>query len=74
MINWKQKLTSRKLWVSITTFIAGLLIYFGKTAEEAESIVALIMSGAAMVAYIIAEGLVDANRPPDPEHPPDAAP
>ena len=72
MINWKQKLTSRKLWVSITTFVAGLLIYCGKTAEEAESIVALIMSGAALVAYIIAEGLVDANRPPDSEHPPDA--
>jgi len=69
-INWKQKLTSRKFWVTVTAFIAGLLVFFGKTQSEAEGITALIMSGAAVVAYIIGEGLVDANRPP--VEPPDA--
>lgn len=71
-INWLQKLTSRKLWLALTGFISGLLIYFGKSAEEAEGLVALIMSFGSLLAYILAEGLVDANRPPEPEHPPDA--
>lgn len=64
-INWKQKLTSRKLWTALAGFVSGMLIYFGKTAQEAEAIVALIMAFASLLAYIIAEGLVDANRPPD---------
>lgn len=64
-INWKQKLTSRKLWLALTGFVSGLLIYFGKSAEEAESLVALIMSFAALLSYIIAEGMVDASRIPE---------
>ena len=55
-----RKLTSRKFWTAIIAFVTGLLIYFGKTAEDAEKIAALIMSGASMLAYIIGEGLVDA--------------
>lgn len=70
-INWIQKLTSRKFWTALTGFVSGLLIYFGKTAEDIEAIVALIMAFASLLAYIIAEGLVDANRVPEPEHPPD---
>ena len=57
---WKEKLTSRKFWMAIVTFVTGLLIYYGKTAEQAEQIAALIMSGAAVIAYIIGEGLADA--------------
>ena len=64
-INWIQKLTSRKFWAALTGFVSGLLIYFGKTAEETEAIVALIMAFASLLAYIIAEGLVDANRLPE---------
>lgn len=55
-----RKLTSRKFWTAIIAFVTGLLIYFGKTAEDAEKIAALIMSGASVIAYIIGEGLVDA--------------
>lgn len=74
-INWKQKLTSRKLWTALAGFVSGMLIYFGKTAQEAEAIVALIMAFASLLAYIIAEGLVDANRPPDVviDEPPESA-
>lgn len=55
-----RKLTSRKFWAAIVGFVTGLLIYFGKTAEQAEQIAALIMSGASVIAYIIGEGMADA--------------
>lgn len=55
-----RKLCSRKFWLAIVTFATGLLVYFGKTAEQAQQVAALIMSGAAVVAYIIGEGLADA--------------
>ena len=55
-----RKLTSRKFWAAVVAFVTGLLIYFGKTTEQANQVAALIMSGAAVVAYIIGEGLADA--------------
>lgn len=61
MTNWKQKLTSRKLWIAVTEFVGMLLIAFGVAETEAAQITAIIMAGASMIAYIIAEGLVDAN-------------
>lgn len=61
MIDWKRKLTSRKLWVALCGFVAGLLIYLGKTEAEAERVTALIMSAASVMAYILGEGLADAG-------------
>lgn len=61
MINWKAKLTSRKLWVAVSEFVGMLLVAFGVAETEVTQIVALIMAGAGMVAYIVAEGLVDAK-------------
>lgn len=55
-----RKLTSRKFWAAIAGFVTGLLIYFGKTAEQADQVAALIMSAASVVAYIVGEGLIDA--------------
>ena len=59
-IDWLRKLTSRKFWVALTTFISMLIIACGGTAEKAEKIAALIIAGASAVAYIIGEGLTDA--------------
>lgn len=61
MIDWKAKLTSRKLWVAVSEFVGMLLVAFGFAEETVTQVVALIMAGAGMVAYIIAEGLVDAH-------------
>lgn len=69
-INWKQKLTSRKLWLAIIGFVTGLLLYFGMESEKVERISTLIMSFASLLAYVIAEGLVDAARVGE-EEPPD---
>ena len=60
MIDWKKKLTSRKFWMAIVAFITPLLLAFGLAENEVTQIVAIIMAGADVVAYIIAEGLVDA--------------
>ena len=58
-IDWKRKLTSRKLWVAVAGFAAGIMMYFGAPADKAEDTSALILSGASVVAYIIGEGLAD---------------
>lgn len=59
-INWKQKLTSRKFWVAIASFVSGLIIAFGAGEEIAVAVSGVIMSGGTAIAYIIGEGLVDA--------------
>lgn len=58
-MDWKRKLTSRKLWAAIAGFVSGLLVALGK-GETAETVAGLIMSGASVIAYIIGEGLIDA--------------
>lgn len=61
-INWKQKLTSRKFWAAIVGFVTPMLLAFGVAESNVTQIVAIVMAGADVVAYIVAEGLVDANR------------
>ena len=60
MIDWKRKLTSRKFWAAIAEFVTMLILAFGGNQETAVQVTALIMAGAAVVAYIIGEGLIDA--------------
>lgn len=59
-MDWKRKLTSRKLWMAIALFVSGCIVAFGGDSEKAEVVSGLIMQGAAVVAYIIGEGLADA--------------
>ena len=61
-INWKQKLTSRKLWVAVVTFVTAILVAFNVPNLTIEQVSAIIMGGASMIAYIVGEGLVDAAR------------
>jgi hypothetical protein len=60
--NWKRKLTSRKFWAAIVGFVTPIIIARGGSLELVTEVTALIMSGAALIAYIIGEGLVDAKR------------
>lgn len=59
-IDWKRKLTSRKLWSAVASFVSMLIVALKGTDELAVQITALIMGGAAIIAYIIGEGLTDA--------------
>lgn len=58
-INWVRKLTSRKLWTAVASFVSMMIVATGGTDNEAAQITALIMAGASVVAYIIGEGLTD---------------
>lgn len=55
-----RKITSRKLWLAVSVFVAALIVEFGGDPEQAERIAALIVQGATVVAYIVSEGLIDA--------------
>lgn len=55
-----RKLTSRKFWVALIGFITPLLLAFGVAESDVAHITAIIMAGADVMAYIIAEGMADA--------------
>lgn len=61
-INWTKKFTSRKFWFALIGFITSLLVAFNADPESIEKITAIIMSGATLIAYIFAEGFVDAKN------------
>lgn len=60
-IDWKRKLTSRKLWAAVAGFVSMLLIALGKNAETAQIVTGLIMAGASLIGYMIGEGLADSG-------------
>jgi hypothetical protein len=61
-IDWVKKLTSRKLWLAVAAFVTGLILAFNGSAETAETVAGCIMSGAAVVAYVVGEGLADSGK------------
>ena len=61
-IDWKRKLTSRKLWLSIAGFVSGLIVIFGGKQDTADKVSGAIMSGAAVVGYVLGEGLADGGN------------
>ncbi len=65
--DWKRKLTSRKLWVALAGFIAGLIMAFGGNSETAETVSGCILSGAAVIGYMVGEGLADSAGSADSE-------
>ncbi len=60
-IDWVRKLTSRKLWAAVASFVSMMIVATGGTENTATQVTALIMAGASVVAYIIGEGLTDAS-------------
>ena len=52
-IDWVRKLTSRKLWTSVASFVSMMIL---------AQVTAIIMAGASVVAYIIGEGLTDSSN------------
>lgn len=61
-IDWKRKLTSRKFWTAIGSFVSMLIIALGGAEQVATQVTALIMAGASVIAYIIGEGLADSGN------------
>ena len=52
-IDWVRKLTSRKLWTAVASFVSMMILATGGTDNTATQVTALIMAGASVVAYII---------------------
>jgi hypothetical protein len=56
----KRKLTSRKLWLAVAAFVSGLIVAFGGAESTASTVSGVILQGAAVLGYLLAEGLTDA--------------
>ncbi len=55
----KRKLSSSKLWTAVGSFVSLLVVAMGGTEAEAAQVTALIMAGATVISYIVAEGMID---------------
>lgn len=58
-VDWLRKLTSRKFWLSLASFISMMIVFFGGSENKAAQVSALIMAGATVIGYVIGEGLAD---------------
>ena len=55
-----RKLTSRKFWVAVAAFISGLIVAINGDSTTAETVSGIILQGASVLGYLLAEGLTDA--------------
>lgn len=62
MIDWKQKLSSRKLWLALIGFVTAILYAFNFAQADVEKVASVIMAGSTLIVYILSEAHVDANR------------
>lgn len=57
-----RKITSRKFWLAVAAFVVLIMVYFGAEEDTATQVAAIIMAGATVLGYLLAEGLTDANE------------
>lgn len=60
-IDWKRKLTSRKLWAALIAVGMSVMTLLNVDAMTQTHVEALGWGVAALIAYIVGEGLVDAG-------------
>ncbi len=60
-IDWKRKLSSRKLWAAAAGIATGLAMVFGLDEGTMTQVSGAVVSAASVIAYIITEGKVDAE-------------
>lgn len=61
MSNFIQKLTSRKLWLSIAGVATGIAMILGVDGSEITNVAGAVTALASIVTYIITEGKIDAE-------------
>lgn len=64
VIDWKRKLTSRKWWTAVATFVVATILMFKGDKTTAETVGAWVMYFGVVVGYTIGEGLADAAGAP----------
>lgn len=57
-----RKITSRKFWVAVVAFVTALLVAFNVPEASISQVAAILMAFGSLLAYIFAEGWVDATR------------
>ena len=60
-IDWKRKLSSRKLWADVAGIVTGLAMVFSLDENTISTMAGIVVSVASVAAYIMAEGKVDAE-------------
>lgn len=60
-VDWKRKLSSRKFLTAAAGLAAGLAMVFGLDQGTISNVAGAVVSMASVVAYIMAEGKVDAE-------------
>lgn len=66
-IDWKRKLSSRKLWAAIVGVITGLAMIFGLDENTISNVSGAVVAMGSIMAYIRAEAKVDAAQKPSTE-------
>ena len=61
-INWKQKLSSRKLWIALSAVIIAIISACGINDITPEQTTTIVTSIGALIAYIIGESAVDISK------------
>lgn len=61
MMDWKRKLSSRKFLAAAAGLAAGSAMVFGLDQGVISNVAGAVVSAASVVAYIMAEGKVDAE-------------
>ena len=59
-MDWRAKLASRKFWMAVAGFIAGVVGFVKSPTGTPDAIASLVMSFGSVVAYIVGEGMADA--------------
>lgn len=59
---WKRKLSSRKFWATIISFIGMIAVIFGIPDMTTERITAVVASFAVLIIYVIGESIADAKN------------
>lgn len=60
-IDWKRKFSSRKFIAAVVGIITGLAMIFGLDENTISTVAGAVVSVSSVVAYIMAEGKVDAE-------------
>ena len=59
LINWKTKLSSRKLWITVITVISGLTSYFISIGIGNDNIWSLVLTVVTAIAYVLTESAIE---------------
>lgn len=62
MINWMQKLSSRKFWALLAGLVVAVMVLMGAPAESQTQVVSVIMALGSIAVYMWGEATVDAAR------------